>query len=289
MPQLQTNWIRIATAGNAIDGRKIDESILKDMADTYNPDEYTARIWPDHRRWFGAWGDVVAVKAEEWQGKLRLFAKLRPNSQLMQANEMDQKAFCSIELDIKDFDGTGKYYLAGLGVTDEPGSLGTEKLKFNKSSKTSFYAEPEPFQIEEVADVEEGKEPSRFRKLMSYFKTGSIDESQQEEQNVEKEQFDQLMAGIKGVSDKQEKLETRFSTFEQNQNKPEENEVNEPEGDEGSAIEGNSENFSKLITAVQGIATKQDELATKFNKLEQEIPGQKPGEEGNGSQTVEAI
>ena len=91
MSQLQTNWIRVASAGNAIDGRVIDERIVKEMAETYNSQEYQARIWPDHRRWFGAWGDVVSLKAEEWQGKWRLFAKLRPNSLLMQANERIRK------------------------------------------------------------------------------------------------------------------------------------------------------------------------------------------------------
>ena len=284
MSQLQTNWIRIASAGNAIDGRVIDERVIKEMAETYNPEEYQARIWPDHRRWFGAWGDVTALKAEEWQGKWRLFAKLRPNSLLMQANEADQKTYCSIEISVKDFDGTGKHYLQALGVTDEPGSLGCEKLKFNIENKGSLYSEPAPFLIEEVAEEEK---PTAFRKVMNLFKKDKRDDSPEtqvtEETNVEKEQFDQIMAGISGISTKQEDLETRFSALESKQ----QSEVDTTTEDDAStkttvetAAAETSENFSKVMEAIQGIASKQEALTEKFNALSQETPGQEPSGQG---------
>ncbi|EHZ2573872.1 GPO family capsid scaffolding protein [Vibrio parahaemolyticus] len=288
MSQLQTNWIRIASAGNAIDGRVIDERIIKEMAETYNTDEYQARIWPDHRRWFGAWGDVVALKAEEWQGKWRLFAKLRPNSMLMQANESDQKTYCSIEIRVRDFDGSGKHYLQALGVTDEPGSLGTEKLQFN-IDKGGIYSEPESFLIEEVAEEEK---PTAFKRVMEFFTKDKQTEPQTNnptgESTVEKEQFDQIMAGISGISSKQEELENRFSALEEKQEKGDLTEDVEDEckteGDKDSGKTDSavsSEDFTKVLGAIEGIASKQEELTKQFNKLSQEVPGQEP--DGSGA------
>ena len=292
MSQLQTNWIRVASAGNAIDGRVIDERIVKEMAETYDSQEYQARIWPDHRRWFGAWGDVVSLKAEEWQGKWRLFAKLRPNSLLMQANEADQKTYCSIEISVKDFDGTGKHYLQALGVTDEPGSLGCEKLKFNIENQGSLYSEPEPFLIEEVA---EGEKPTAFKKVMSLFKKDKRDDLQEtqviEDINVEKEQFDQIMAGISDISVKQEDLESRFSAFGQKDEPESATADHQTSVDEevSENLSSSSEDFSKVLDAIQIISTKQDTLTEQFNKLSQEMPDQEPNGSGSGEIKVEAI
>ena len=292
MSQLQTNWIRVASAGNAIDGRVIDERIVKEMAETYDSQEYQARIWPDHRRWFGAWGDVVSLKAEEWQGKWRLFAKLRPNSLLMQANEADQKTYCSIEISVKDFDGTGKHYLQALGVTDEPGSLGCEKLKFNIDNQGSLYSEPEPFLIEEVAEEEK---PTAFKKVMSLFKKDKRDDLQEtqviEDINVEKEQFDQIMAGISDISAKQEDLESRFSAFGQKDEPESATADHQTSVDEevSENLSSSSEDFSKVLDAIQIISTKQDTLTEQFNKLSQEMPDQEPNGSGSGEIKVEAI
>ena len=292
MSQLQTNWIRVASAGNAIDGRVIDERIVKEMAETYDSQEYQARIWPDHRRWFGAWGDVVSLKAEEWQGKWRLFAKLRPNSLLMQANEADQKTYCSIEISVKDFDGTGKHYLQALGVTDEPGSLGCEKLKFNIENQGSLYSEPEPFLIEEVAEEEK---PTAFKKVMSLFKKDKRDDLQEtqviEDINVEKEQFDQIMAGISDISAKQEDLESRFSAFGQKDEPESATADHQTLVDEevSENLSSSSEDFSKVLDAIQIISTKQDTLTEQFNKLSQEMPDQEPNGSGSGEIKVEAI
>jgi hypothetical protein len=134
MSQLITDWLRIATEGNTFQNVPIERQWVIDIAETYNSKTYGARIWPEHRRWYGAWGDVEQVKAEEIDGKMCLFAKIKPNSQLITANENDQKVYTSIELD-PNFAGSGKAYLTGLGVTDEPASLGTERLKFSTKER----------------------------------------------------------------------------------------------------------------------------------------------------------
>jgi len=69
-----------------------------------------------------------------------LEAQLKPNDRLLQLNDQGQKLFSSIEI-TPNFAGSGKAYLTGLGVTDEPASLGTQELYFSKQThKNSFYA-----------------------------------------------------------------------------------------------------------------------------------------------------
>lgn len=128
---------RIATEGNTTDGRNITRDWLTDIAETYDPQKYGARIWMEHMRGlfadgpFPALGDVRAVKVKEnAEGKLELYADLDPTDQLKEMNDKRQKVYSSMELD-NDFAGTGRTYLTGVAVTDTPASLGTEMLQFS--------------------------------------------------------------------------------------------------------------------------------------------------------------
>jgi len=127
-----TDWKRVATSGKTIDGRTIDAQDLRDMAANYDPATYTATIWYEHIRYFGSMGTVVEVKVEEVAGdKVALFAKLQPNDRLLAMNKDGQKIFSSVEIQ-PNFADTGKAYLRGMAVTDEPASLGTEPLHFSR-------------------------------------------------------------------------------------------------------------------------------------------------------------
>ena len=139
--KFRSKFFRIAVEGDATDGRVIERSWLQDMADTYSPQTYGARIWMEHIRSmlpdspFRAYGDVTALKVEEveisGQKKLGLFAQIEPTDDLVKiVNVLKQKVFTSMELSLK-FANTGKAYLTGLGVTDSPASLGTERLAFS--------------------------------------------------------------------------------------------------------------------------------------------------------------
>lgn len=132
-------WFRIATAGQTTDGREIQREWIEEMAETYDPSVYGARINVEHiRGWlpdsdFGAYGDVLALKAETVQvkgeDKLALFAQIKANDKLKALNKANQKIYTSVEIDT-NFAKTGKAYLVGLAVTDSPASLGTEMLQF---------------------------------------------------------------------------------------------------------------------------------------------------------------
>ncbi|VWD07963.1 capsid scaffolding [Burkholderia aenigmatica] len=137
----KTKFFCIATEGATTDGRTIDRTMLEQMASSYDPKTYGARINMEHIRGmypdstFRAYGDVIALKTEEQDGKLRLLAQLSPTKDLVEMTTVQrQKVYSSMEVD-PDFAGTGEAYLVGLAVTDNPASLGTEMLAFSAKHK----------------------------------------------------------------------------------------------------------------------------------------------------------
>lgn len=140
-----SDWKRVATSGKTADGRNIDPQDLRDMADAYDPAIYTAVIWFEHIRYMGNFGSVTELKSEDLNdGKVCLHAKLSPNDRLLQLNKEAQKLFPSIEIE-PNFADTGKPYLRGLAVTDEPASLGTAQLHFSsRAGKGQCFTSQEP-------------------------------------------------------------------------------------------------------------------------------------------------
>jgi hypothetical protein len=142
MPKL-SQFFRIATEGATCDGRTISRQDIVDMAATYKPVTYTARVNMEHLRGyvpggdFGAYGDVVALKTEEIEleigGKkekrLALLAQVDALDNLVELNGKGQKLYPSIEIN-PNFADSGKAYLQGLAMTDSPASLGTEIMLF---------------------------------------------------------------------------------------------------------------------------------------------------------------
>lgn len=170
--KFRSKWTRIAVEGATTDGRIIERSWIEDMASQYSQNTYGARINCEHIKgyWpggeFGAYGDVVALKAEEVEiagiKKLALFAQLEPNDALLALNKAGQKVYTSVEIQPK-FADSGKAYLVGLAITDTPASLGTEALSFSathgtlagrKQDKDNLFsaAEEALLEFEEVTD-----------------------------------------------------------------------------------------------------------------------------------------
>ncbi|MDR9767679.1 GPO family capsid scaffolding protein [Shewanella baltica] len=302
MTQLVTDWLRIATEGNTFQNVPIQRQWIVDIAETYNAKTYGARIWPDHRRWYGAWGDVVEVKAEEIDGKLCLFCKLTPNSQLILANEQDQKVYSSIELD-PNFAGTGKAYLTGLGVTDEPASLGTDRLKFSVKDRLANHKYGAPEQLvmsyplastEDQTPTDKATEAaSLFSKLVSLFSTQAPDPKQEaatdnpEEEPMDKKQFDALMGKFDTFGTKLTELETKVETFGKKPEADKKDDVKveldaDKNVDDKAATGITAEQFSKLETMFTGFSEKLGAMETKFNKLSAEVDGQEPNPTGTG-------
>lgn len=139
----KSKFFRVATEGATTDGRTIERISIQQMADSFDPAVYGARVWLEHIRGtlpdspFKAYGDVVAVKAEEVDTdsgkKLALFAQIEPTPELIAMTKARQKIYTSIEINPK-FASTEQAYLVGLGITDSPASLGIEMLTFSAKS-----------------------------------------------------------------------------------------------------------------------------------------------------------
>ncbi|EME3968535.1 GPO family capsid scaffolding protein [Vibrio fluvialis] len=294
-----SDWVIVATEGSTVDGRKITKSWINDMADLYSKTEYTALIWPEHWRssWgpFSGnnWGVVEELKAEDKDGKRRLFAKITPNQYLMDANKDGQKLFTSIEPN-PDYKGEGRCYLEGLAVTDSPASTGTTQLKFSRrpGEETSMECEA----LEEIDFSQCFTRSERFFSMCkSFFLTGDQPENTnqpqpEDEEPMNQEQFSQVMGAIKDLGTKQGELEEKFNTFS---TKPttevgeEDTPEDKPSGGQETGI--TAEQFSQLTEQLKGIATKQTELATQFNQLKQQGPDGQGPEDTGSTTTVEVI
>lgn len=143
----KSKFFRVATEGATTDGREITRTDIEQMAKSYDPAKYAARVWLEHYRGlvpggsFDALGDVTAIESREVEGgKLALFAQIEPLPKLIEMNKAKQKLFSSVEIHPQLGD-TGGAYLFGLGVTDSPASLGTEVLKFSQTAAASPFAD----------------------------------------------------------------------------------------------------------------------------------------------------
>lgn len=169
---LITDWVCIATSGQAVDGRVIEPQWLVDAAEQYSRKTYTAMVWPHHpqhglaeREFTCNLGEVDALKAESDGEKTKLFARIIPNQFLIDANQQGQKLFTSAEF-ISDFAGSGKEYLFGLAVTDIPASLGTEKIKFVMAGETKD-AELGSLETFSLGSLKNNKKSSFWGKLFA--------------------------------------------------------------------------------------------------------------------------
>lgn len=140
-----TKWFRIMTEGPTIDGRTIERATIEQMAAAYDPKLYGARINLEHIRGydpkslFKAYGDVLALKAEEVDGKMALFAQIAPTPDLVAMTKDKQKVYTSCEVH-PSFADSKQAYLIGLAVTDSPASLGTEVLAFSARNTANLFS-----------------------------------------------------------------------------------------------------------------------------------------------------
>lgn len=173
----KSKFFRVAVEGATVDGRTIDRQWIVDMAAQYSPNTYGARVNIEHLKsyapdsTFKAYGDVTALKSEEIEingvKKLALFAQIDATPELVAMAKARQKIYTSIEITPK-FADTGKAYLTGLAVTDNPASLGTEMLAFSaaqgdksplagrKQNPGNHFSEAAEAAIEFEADAPEG-------------------------------------------------------------------------------------------------------------------------------------
>ncbi len=161
-------FFRVATEGATVDGRTIKRAWLEQMAQYYNPQLYSARVFIEHIRGmvpdgpFKAYGDVLALKTQERpDGKLTLLAQIEPTPELVDLIKAKQKIYTSVEIN-PDFADTKAAYLVGLGITDSPASLGTERLSFTRQPASAhIFSEA----VEMTNEEDESEMPSMLSKV----------------------------------------------------------------------------------------------------------------------------
>jgi hypothetical protein len=143
---MKTKPFLLATAGSTVDGRVIDDKMLKEMASSYNPKTYGARLNIEHIRGvsgqlpFRAYGDVLELSVGEvdvdfngtTEKRTALYGIFDITGDAKALNEASQKVYPSIEIE-PDFGGKKFAYLMGCALTDSPAAIATDRLQFNRS------------------------------------------------------------------------------------------------------------------------------------------------------------
>lgn len=270
MPALITKFVKVAQSGPTVDGRNIDPQWLRDMAEIYDPALYRAKIWPDHLRWGNNYGSVVALKSEEKDGLVSLYASFAPNAQYLLSNQYDQKLSFSIEV-LENFAGTGKFYLGGLGVTDSPASLGTDELKFsrrasyNGQSARIFAGQPVDascFSTDAAVD-DNAEAPGWFKTFIHNFfhnEEPPMDQKQFDAMNKRMEGFEGQLGEIKSL------VEGKFAAAPAAPAAPAaEAEPKQPQGETTQDFAAMSAAFAaSMETAVAPLRQKLDEMDKRF-------------------------
>ncbi len=288
--QLTTDWITIGTSGPTVDGRKISEQMLKEAAETYDPEEYQAVISSEHMLWwFGNFGEVLKVKnGTDKKGRTTLQAKIHPNQRLIEMNRQGQRLHTSMEL-TDDFAGTGKAYLMGLAVTDEPASLGTSQLQFSRNGKPCPMLISQPEEVDystgsqaQAVTTTEPDEETFFKRFFQRFSSelkkqhdpDEDDDMTDEQFNTLKDLAEKQLAASEGMAEKlAEQLVTAFSKQQP------------PAPESGKEAETPSESsYTEEITSLKA------ELAKLNSKLEKGLEGkpatQVPTGSGAGQEAV---
>ncbi|MBB6191524.1 hypothetical protein FHS51_001751 [Sphingobium wenxiniae] len=241
----KTKYFRIAVEGATVDGRVIQREWLEQMAASYDPATYTARINCEHipglspDRPFNAYGSVLSLKTEEVEliinGEkkrlLGLYAALDANDNLVAINKAGQKLFTSCEIH-PDFAGEGTAYLVGLAVTDNPASLGTEPLKFAAMARPNVFtpAHETALEIEPATDGATIAEATKSGIIAAFAALFKPQEKPKEEppqtpptpandNRFDIAQFavvmgEQIAAAVKPGHDRMEALSGRFDALE---------------------------------------------------------------------------
>lgn len=166
---MKTKSFLLATAGSTVDGRTIDDKMLKEMADSYDPKTYGARLNIEHLRGFTgdgpfrSYGDVLELSTAEvevnFNGKkekrLGLYGVFDVMDDAKQLNDAGQKVYPSIEIE-PNFGGKGFAYMMGCALTDSPASIATERLQFNRSLPGVLKVAGEESALLEFADAGSG-------------------------------------------------------------------------------------------------------------------------------------
>ncbi len=274
----QSKPICILKAGPTVDGRHIEQKIIDDIADTYNPKLYNARINEDHWQYGQKLGDVLSVEKRSDE----LWAVIKPNSRLLSNIERDQLLHTSCEFR-PDFANTGKAYLLGLAMTDSPASLGTtqvhlsaknEKCKGQESLSSGATVNLEMLSGQSRVEPDEKTLLSKLVGLLSGNQTVSLSTQKSEEEEVEMSK--ELEALLTKITEQNETNTTALSSLADAVTKLSVSKEETPSPDE----EEQPDAMAELSKTVETLSTQVTELTTKLSSMTDEEQRALAGEGG---------
>lgn len=163
---MKTKSILLATAGSTVDGRNIDDKMLKEMASSYKPATYGSRVNIEHIRGisgdgpFRAYGDILELSTGEievdFNGKKEkrtaLYGVLDLHDDAKALIDAGQKVYPSIEIE-PNFGGQGFAYCMGVAMTDSPAAIATQRWQFNRRQPGTLHVEGEEAIALELAEA----------------------------------------------------------------------------------------------------------------------------------------
>lgn len=230
MAKKVSKFFRIGVEGDTCDGRVISATDLQEMAAAFDPRVYGCRINLEHLRGiypdgaFNRYGDVIELKAEKIEddsalnGKWALFGKIAPLDNLVEMVGKGQKVYTSMEIQ-PNFANTGKCYLVGLAVTDDPASLGTEYLEFCRTAKTNplnrFKTSPENLiSVATLAAIEFEDQPESVLAKLTDTVKGIFSRKQASDDARFSDVHEAVTTIAERVQTSHDNAETRFSALE---------------------------------------------------------------------------
>lgn len=261
---LTTDWLCIAAEGKTLDGRNIERQWILEAAELYDPILYTAQLWPEHSRSYGPVGQVQAVQAREEDGVLKLYAKLCPSLAMIAANAEGKLLFTSAEFTpTGNFRGTGKTYLEGLGVTDEPASVYTTQMKFSKRNRNMRFSQYRAVAFD-INELNKGKGVKGKKKW--YHKFGIDDSTTGSGDDLTGDDATVLAEQLKAAQDKIAELEQALAELKQSQE--------ETDSDVETIKEVvDTKEFAQLRDNLPEFMGKLGDMNKKFTKVPNKNPG----------------
>lgn len=298
-----SDYFCVGTSGPTVDGRELEPRWFIDSGKKYDPALYQAFVWLEHYRWYGNFGEIIAMKSvKQEDGAIKMYNRIMPSDRLIELNRAGQKLHSSVEI-VRDFAKSGMAYQIGLGVTDSPASVATDRLKFSASDELSaeqqqmicngiscqriedvksripgFSAdELEVFTTEAWPDLEFKTEKSFFDIGSWFAKSESKSkEPQQDAIDMNEEQFKSAMGDImKPFSDKLDKFATELAGL-----KKEEPENPAPAGDAFSS----ADHVKELKDEFDGLKDQVTELMNKIDNTPAGSSNRPEADGGNGGE-----
>ncbi|MCW4444002.1 GPO family capsid scaffolding protein [Vibrio splendidus] len=267
--------ICILTAGPTIDGRDITQKIIDDIADTYDPHKYAARINDDHSSWSWKGGTVLSVEKRGAE----LWAEIKPNSHLLRNIENGQLLHTSCEF-YEDFASTGRAYLTGLAFTDEPASLGTTQVHLSaKAEEKVLVSSGQTLNVQKYSNSNGSDDESLLRKFLNMLKstpdaTKEQLSNQEESEDMSKELEDLLKQSIEQGKHNQQQLSQLNEKVEKlNVNGEEETPPEDDGNKEVTELKGQVETLSSTVGELK-------DSIEKLSKLTDEDERQLAGQDG---------